>query len=101
MVGSMGLGGSLISYRAADTGAFGGNMVSQLLAEPGGRAAMEDILDQQKVKVTQLVTEHRYLVEALRDALLDRRELIDTDILEVLHEAETNRLAALGDAVFE
>ena len=48
MVGSMGLGGSLISYRAADTGAFGGNMVSQLLAEPGGRAAMEYILDQQK-----------------------------------------------------
>jgi cell division protease FtsH len=101
MVGSMGLGGSLISYRAADTGAFGGNVVAQLLADPSCRAAIDDILDKQKVKVTQLMTEHRYLVEALRDALLDRRELIDTDILEVLHEAETNRLAALGDAVFE
>ncbi len=101
MVGSMGLGGSLISYRAADTGAFGGNLVAQLLAEPGGRTAIDNILDEQKVKVTQLMNEHRYLVEALRDALLDRKELIDTDILEVLHEAETNRLAALGDAVFE
>lgn len=100
MVGSMGLGGSLISYRAADSGAFGGNLVSQILADPVGRNAVDEILNAQKAKVTTFLTEHKYLVEALRDALLDRKELIDTEILEVLHEAETSRLAVMGEAVF-
>jgi predicted transcriptional regulator len=36
---------------------------------------------------------HRHLVEALRDALLDRRELVDAEIIEVLHDAEAARLA--------
>ena len=101
MVGSMGLGASLISYRAADSGAFGGDLVSQVLADPVGRNAVDEILNVQKAKVTTYLTEHRYLVEALRDALLDRKELIDTEILEVLHEAETARLAVMGEAVFE
>ena len=100
MVGSMGLGGSLISYRAADSGAFGGNLVSQILADPVGRNAVDEILNAQKAKVTTFLTEHKYLVEALRGALLDRKELIDTEILEVLHEAETSRLAVMGEAVF-
>ena len=97
----MGLGGSLISYRAADTGAFGGNMVAQILADSAGRKAVDEILNEQKIKVTTFMTEHRYLVEALRDALLDRKELVDTEILEVLHEAETSRLAVMGEAVFD
>lgn len=93
MVGSMGLGGSLVSFRALDPGAFGGNLVAQVMADDRGREAVERVLAEQKERVTALMGDHRHLVEALRDALLERRELVDAEIIEVLHDAEAERLA--------
>ncbi|MEX1288063.1 MAG: AAA family ATPase [Acidimicrobiia bacterium] len=93
MVGSMGLGGSLVSFRALDPGAFGGNLVATVMADDRGRDAVERVLDEQKARVTELMAAHRHLVEALRDALLDRKELVDAEIIEVLHDAEAARLA--------
>lgn len=88
MVGSMGLGGSLISFRALDPGAFGGNLVARVLADVHGRRAVEDILSDQKEKARRLLEANRHILDALRDALLERQELIDHEILEVIHAAE-------------
>jgi cell division protease FtsH len=99
MVGSMGLGGSLVSFRALDPGAFGGNLVARVLADPHGRRAVEDILATQKQVALQLLKEHEHIVVALRDALLEHRELIDTDILEVIRQAEEAHLTSTGPIV--
>lgn len=86
MVGSLGLGGSLISYEAADVPGAG-NVVAKVLAHDEGRGRVEEILDNAKDEVTQLLEQNRALVEALRDALLERDELIGSEITQVLFGA--------------
>ena len=46
------------------------------------------ILVDNKSRVEKLLDENRHIVEALRDALLDREELIAGEILDVIHAAE-------------
>ena len=87
MVGSMGLGGSLISFRVFDEGPLGGNLVAKVLGDPVARGAVDDLLNAQKEIVVRLLGENRHLVEALRDALLDRDELVGREITEVLTAA--------------
>ena len=96
MVGSLGLGGSLVSFRALDNGPLGGNLVAKVLADRQGRASVESILAENKGEVGRLLAQNRHIVEALRDALLTRHELIGDEILDVIREAETART---GDAV--
>ena len=88
MVGSLGLGGSLISYRAVDAGAIGGNLTAKVLSDKSGRDAVEALLAENKTAVARLMSENRHLVEALRDALLEHHELIDNEIIAVIDEAE-------------
>ncbi|MDH3498772.1 MAG: AAA family ATPase, partial [Acidimicrobiia bacterium] len=95
MVGSLGLGDSLISYRALDTGLVGGNLAAKVLADATGREAVDELLKANKRAITKLLGQHRHLVEALRDALLSREELIDAEIVEVIELAEA-RFAASG-----
>ena len=95
MVGSSGMTGSLISFRAVHSGAFGDtNIVGRVLGDTAGRDAVEKILQDAKAAVTGLLTEHRHLVEALRDALLERSELIGPEIGAVL-------VAAAGTSVID
>jgi cell division protease FtsH len=96
MVGSLGLGGSLVSFRALDNGPLGGNLVAKVLADRQGRSSVESILAENKGEVGRLLAQNRHIVEALRDALLTRHELIGDEILDVIREAETART---GDAV--
>jgi len=86
MVGALGLGDSLISFDAANMG-NGADVVAKVLASDQARAATEKILDESKARVTNMLSENRHLVEALRDALLEREELISEEILEVLAKA--------------
>ena len=88
MVGSLGLGGSLISYRALDGGALSGNLAAKVLGDSSGRSDVDGLLRDNKQAVTKLLGQHRHLIEALRDALLSREELIDEDIVEVIQDAE-------------
>jgi ATP-dependent Zn protease len=91
MVGALGMGGSLVSYEAV--GAPGGpNLVAKVISSDAGRQAVEDILDEAKVTARRLLDTNRHLVEALRDALLEREELVGDEILEVLREAEHARV---------
>ena len=98
IVGSLGLGGSLISFRALDDGPLGGNLVAKVLADDRARQAVDDLLREQKEKVVALLAAHRHVVEALRDALLDREELVGREILEVIEEAERHRRPRRGPA---
>jgi ATP-dependent Zn protease len=88
MVGSVGMAGSLISYAAVASGAFSStNIAGRVLGDHDGRAAVEEILQTQKLQVSALLESNRHLVEALRDALLEREELVGTQITDVLEEA--------------
>ena len=89
MVGSLGLGGSLVSFRALDNGPLGGNLVAKVLSDGPGRAAVDGLLAENKEEVGRLLAQNRHIVEALRDALLSRHELIGDEILAVIHEAES------------
>lgn len=89
MIGACGMGDSLVSLSAiAGGGISEANLVSKVLSDSEGRAAVEGLLRNQFELVQNLMREHRHLVEALRDALLERNELIGTEILDVLHAAQ-------------
>ncbi|MGH9067776.1 MAG: AAA family ATPase [Acidimicrobiales bacterium] len=85
MVGSFGMAGSLVSYEA--TGPGGPSLVTKVLSDEAGRAAVEALLEGAKEEVRRLLTTQRHLVEALRDALLDREELVGDEITDVITAA--------------
>ena len=89
MVGSCGMLDSLISFAAVQNSAFNdSNIVGRVLADDSGRAAVEDLLQEQKVVVKALLEENTHLVEALRDALLEHEELIGREITDILVDAQ-------------
>ncbi|MBT0993883.1 AAA family ATPase [Cellulomonas sp. DKR-3] len=84
MVGAAGMTGSLVSFLAADR-----DLVSAVLADNAAREQLEGVLDDARSSVRRLLSRHRHLVEALRDALLERHELIGPEITDVLEQAQT------------
>jgi hypothetical protein len=66
------------------------NVVAKVLSDPDGRARTDRLLKEAKQAVREQLDLHRPLVEALRDALLAREELIGEEILEVLRQAEAD-----------
>jgi ATP-dependent Zn protease len=97
MVGSLGMAGSLVSYDAIEPGPISQGIVGKVLGNDESRHAVETMLEQSKEEVRSLLDEHRYLVVALRDALLERDELVGEEITDVLLEAE-QRAALERDA---
>lgn len=87
MVGSLGMAGSLISLDAIEGAS--GNIVAKTLADDKSRAKVESILSDAKDAVTLMLDERIHVVEALRDALLDRNELLGEEISDVIAAAET------------
>jgi ATP-dependent Zn protease len=88
MVGSLGMGGTLISYDAAVMSGAA-NVVAKVLASDHGRTAVEQILDDAKAAAEGLLHDHAHVLEALRDALLEREELVGEEILDVIRKATT------------
>jgi ATP-dependent Zn protease len=88
MVGSFGMAGSLASFEAIESGFMSQGIVAKVMGDKEGRRAVETILENAKGEVRALLDDHRYLVEALRDALLEREELVGDEIVDVLHEAQ-------------
>ena len=62
--------------------------LKRLLTNDDARRETEEILKLHKDQVTDLLDNHKHLVEALRDALLDREELIGDEIMTVIEKAE-------------
>ena len=88
MVGAHGMDGTLLSFAAIQNSAFADtNIVGRVLGDDQGRAAVEALLQKQRATAMALLTDHRHLVEALRDALLERHELLGSEITDVLEEA--------------
>ena len=87
MVGSFGMTGSLVSFEAVESGPMLSGIVGKVLAHDAGRAAVESLLDGARADVTAILSANAHLVEALRDALLARDELVGDEILSVLREA--------------
>jgi cell division protease FtsH len=86
MIGLLGMGSSLISVGAIEHA--GGGLVGKVLADDASRAEVEALLAESKASVTTMLEEHRTVVEALRDALLVRSELIGEEILEVVRRSQ-------------
>jgi hypothetical protein len=85
MVGSAGMMDTLISFGAIAGGGFNEpNLVARVLGDGDGRAMVEKVLQEMKANVQTLLAENTHLVEALRDALLERNELIGAEITDVL-----------------
>jgi ATP-dependent Zn protease len=92
MVGSFGMSGSLISFDAIAEGPIGSkNLVGRVLSDTDGKARVEEILTEQKEKVTKLLEENRDVVVALRDALIARDELVGEEILTQIEIALGSR----------
>jgi ATP-dependent Zn protease len=88
MVGAVGMGGSLVSLAAVQQGALAdSNLVGRVLSDPAGRAAVEAILSDQKQVARELLDANRHIGEALRDALIERHELVGRQIREVIDSA--------------
>jgi cell division protease FtsH len=88
MVGSLGMAGSLISYEAVAEGPVSRrNLVARVLEDRDGKQRVETLLAGQKERIEAVLTANRDLVEALRDALIERDELVGEEIILVLQEA--------------
>ena len=88
MVGLLGMGSSLISVAAIESA--GGGLVGKVISDDARRVEVEELLADSKASVTRMLEEHRTVVEALRDALLVRHELVGDDILDVIRRAQAD-----------
>jgi cell division protease FtsH len=84
MVGAYGMGDSLISYMGSATP---GNIVDKVLGSEDARTEVSRLLNEAKQAAAGVLVEHPRVVEALRDALLERDELIGPEITEVIETA--------------
>ncbi len=102
MVGSSGMTDTLVSYAAVQNSGFNDtNIVGRVLADPDGRARVEALLQEQKATIKGLLEANQHLVEALRDALVERHELIGREITEVLDAARDDRVIDLTEGAPE
>jgi cell division protease FtsH len=91
MVGAAGMVGTLVSFAAVQGGMFSDtNIVGRVLGDGEGRRRVEELLQEQKVVVKGKLEDNQHLVAALRDALIDRDELVGREITDVLEQATTN-----------
>jgi cell division protease FtsH len=84
MIGSCGMGESLISIAAAGNGIFSGGLVEKVLADKDARTELDALLASSRDAARAIVSEHGDVVEALRDALMERDELVGGEITEVI-----------------
>jgi cell division protease FtsH len=84
MIGSFGMGQSLLSYEAFTANT---NIVGKIMSSEEGRQAADELLEGARAEVTALIEANRHVVEALRDALLERDELVGDEILHVINGA--------------
>jgi cell division protease FtsH len=88
IVGAAGMGGSLVSLAAVQAGPFSDtNLVGRTLSDGHTRPEVDRLLSVAKARVRAMLDANRHIVEALRDALLERDELIGDEIVEVARGA--------------
>jgi ATP-dependent Zn protease len=104
MVGAAGMTDTLVSYSAVQNSGFSDtNLVGRVLGDSEGRRRVEEMLQRQKTVVRGLLDTNQHLVAALRDALLERHELIGREITDVLEQAAANgpRRTPIGERTID
>jgi cell division protease FtsH len=96
MVGSYGMGGTLISFDAIESGPMSAGLVAKVLSNDDGRKRVEVLLLEAKETARRLLSEHRHLVEALVGSLLERNELVGDEITDLLERAAATKPAQDG-----
>jgi cell division protease FtsH len=99
MVGTFGFGKSLVSMAAEPSGPFNGGLVSTVMGDRQMRADAEKLLAEAYADSEAVLRRHNAVVTALAEALVERRELIGSEIIEVIEsvagaatgKAEANR----------
>jgi cell division protease FtsH len=94
MVGSYGMAGSLISLDASRA-QF--DLVSKVLSDDASRKALEGLLQAARDGAREVLEDKTHVVEALRDALLERDELIGDEIAAVIELASAVTGTDRGD----
>ncbi|HXB36526.1 MAG TPA: AAA family ATPase [Acidimicrobiales bacterium] len=87
MIGACGMGNSLISVAAAGNGYLAGNVVDKVLGDKDARGELDALLMQACDAAKAIVEAHPEVVEALRDHLLERDELVGSEITDVIEVA--------------
>jgi cell division protease FtsH len=88
VVGAAGMAGSLVSLAAVQNGPFSDtNLVGRVLSDAQARPQVDRLLSISKSRVRAMLEANRHIVEALRDALLERDELLGEEIMEVARAA--------------
>lgn len=96
MVGSFGMGSSLISFDAVENGMHSSpNLVAKVLSNEDTRQEVQSILSRHRSEVIEVLEKNSDLVSALRDALLEREELLGDEIVEVLEKQLERRTESL------
>ena len=95
MIGSLGMDGTLFSYEAMEM-PTAANIVARVASTDEGKARIEERLSAGRLRARAMLADNRHVVEALRDALLDRHELIGDEILDVIHGAVATAEADAG-----
>src|SRR5256885_7751392 len=75
MVGSYGMGGTLISFEAVEAGPMSAGIVAKVLSNSDARKRVEVLLLEAKETARPLLAEHRHLIEALGASLMECNEL--------------------------
>jgi cell division protease FtsH len=94
MVGSYGMAGSLISLDASRA-SF--DIVTKALSDDSSRTALEGLLQSARDGAREVLEDKTHVVEALRDALLERDELIGDEIAAVIELASAVAGTDRGD----
>jgi ATP-dependent Zn protease len=87
MVGSYGMGGTLISFDAVEGGPMSPGTVAKVLNNDDARKRVEVLLAEAKETARRLLAENRHLVEALVAALTERNELVGDEITNTIDRA--------------
>jgi ATP-dependent Zn protease len=61
-----------------------GGLIDKVLGDKAARAELDALLLSSREIARQIVADHTDVVEALRDALLERDELVGTEISDVI-----------------
>jgi cell division protease FtsH len=99
-VGMYGMGRSLISHNVFQPSAMDGDPVKAIMSDGERKKEMQDLLESCRQQVRSLLEQKRPVVEGIRDALLEREELIGDEIEELmaqLGEREPLPVPVTGD----
>jgi cell division protease FtsH len=92
MVGSYGMGSSLVSYEAVNNGGYSSpNLVAKVLSNEDTKKEVNDMLLTHREQVSWLLEKNRDLVDGLVDALLQQDELLGDEIRAVIEETLARR----------